>query len=121
MPCCTPTIEGADQDVPDTPGRSRPDEECSMTTERQDLIDRLLEHCAHVCGTGEEAPIADAVEHRYRERGEQVVRLRNSVVVGGPARRPGDDPSTAGRPLVLLVGHLDVVPPTDDDLRATFR
>jgi succinyl-diaminopimelate desuccinylase len=75
-------------------------------TVRDDLVTRLLEHCAHLCTTGDEGPIADAVEARYRDRGEEVVRVGHSLVVG---RRSGD------RPLVLLVGHLDVVPPTDDD------
>lgn len=75
-------------------------------SDREELVDRLLEHCAHVCVTGEEAPIADAVATRYRDLGETVTRVGHSVVVG----RAGD------RPLVLLVGHLDVVPPTEDDL-----
>jgi succinyl-diaminopimelate desuccinylase len=77
------------------------------TDVRDDLVARLLEHCSLVCVTGEEGPIADAVEARYRERGEAVTRVGHSVVVG---ERTGE------RPLVLLVGHLDVVPPTDDDL-----
>jgi succinyl-diaminopimelate desuccinylase len=73
---------------------------------RADLVARLLEHCGHVCTTGDEGPIADAVASRYRELGEEVARVGHSVVVGAP---------TGDRPLVLLVGHLDVVPPTDDD------
>ena len=76
-----------------------------MTSEAQ-LVERLLEHCDHVCVTGDEGPIADAVVDRYTDLGETVTRVGNSVVVGA---RTGD------RPLVLLVGHLDVVPPTDDD------
>jgi succinyl-diaminopimelate desuccinylase len=80
-----------------------------MTASRDDLVDRLLDHCAHVCVTGEEDPIASAVVDRYADLGEEVARVRNSVVVG---RHRGD------RPLVLLVGHLDVVPPTEDDLVA---
>jgi succinyl-diaminopimelate desuccinylase len=75
---------------------------------RDELTDRLLEHCRHMCVTGDEGPIADAVTTRYEALGETVTRVANSVVVDG--RRDGD------RPLVLLVGHLDVVPPTDDDL-----
>jgi succinyl-diaminopimelate desuccinylase len=73
---------------------------------RVDLVARLLEHCSHLCTTGDEGPIADAVVDRYHERGEEVVRVGHSVVVGTWS---GD------RPLVLLVGHLDVVPPTEDD------
>ncbi len=79
-----------------------------MAATRADLVERLLEHCGHVCVTGDEGPIADAVADRYGDLGEPVTRVGNSVVVGRP---PGD-----GRPLVLLVGHLDVVPPTADDL-----
>lgn len=73
---------------------------------RDDLVARLLEHCGHVCVTGDEGPIADAVVTRYRSLGEDVARVGHSVVVGR---------ATGERPLVLLVGHLDVVPPTDED------
>jgi succinyl-diaminopimelate desuccinylase len=76
------------------------------TDVRDDLVARLLEHCSHLCTTGDEGPIADAVVARYEQLGEEVVRVGHSVVVGSWS---GD------RPLVLLVGHLDVVPPTDDD------
>jgi succinyl-diaminopimelate desuccinylase len=100
-----------------------------MADERRgDLVQRLLDHCAHVCVTGDEGPIAEAMVDRYTDLGEQVVRVGHSVVVGGPrtghtvgsAATDGvsgaEDASPAERPLVLLVGHLDVVPPTDDDL-----
>ncbi len=79
----------------------------SDSTLRDDLVARLLEHCGYVCTTGDEGPIADAMVTRYTELGEPVTRVGHSVVVGRPQ---GD------RPLVLLVGHLDVVPPTDEDL-----
>jgi succinyl-diaminopimelate desuccinylase len=69
----------------------------------------LLELLARPCVTGEEGPIADWVEQRYREAGEEVVRVGHSLVVG-----PADDE----RPTVLLVGHLDVVPPTVADRAA---
>jgi len=75
-----------------------------MTSLRDDLVDRLLEHVGLVCLTGQEGPIADAVASRYADR--QVTRVGHSVVVHGPR---GD------RPLVALVGHLDVVAPTPDD------
>ncbi len=78
---------------------------------RDDLVSRLLDHLGAVCVTGEEGPIADIVADRYRALGEPVVRVGNSVVAGAP------DPD-GDRPLVLLVGHLDVVPPTDDDRHA---
>jgi succinyl-diaminopimelate desuccinylase len=84
---------------------------------RDDLVARLLDHCAHMCVTGDEGPIADEVVDRYTSLGEPVVRVGHSVVVGAPSQpQPGPDVSTGGRPLVLLVGHLDVVPPTPDDL-----
>jgi succinyl-diaminopimelate desuccinylase len=83
---------------------------------RDDLVARLLEHCAHLCVTGDEGPIADEVVDRYTALGEPVVRVGHSVVVGTPGPSSADpDASAAARPLVLLVGHLDVVPPTDDD------
>ena len=75
---------------------------------RDDLVERLVEHVGHLCVTGEEGPIADAVAARYEALGEPVVRVGNSLVVGAPA-------AGSSRPLVLLVGHLDVVPPTDAD------
>jgi succinyl-diaminopimelate desuccinylase len=83
--------------------------EAGIDALRDDLIARLLEHCRHVCITGDEGPIAEAVVDRYIDLGEEVERVGHSVVVGRP---------TGDRPLVLMVGHLDVVPPTDDDLRA---
>ena len=82
---------------------------------RADLIDRLLEHCGYVCTTGEEGPIADAMVTRYTALGEEVVRVGHSVVVGQPG--PSSRLHGGDRPLVLLVGHLDVVPPTEDDIR----
>lgn len=69
----------------------------------------LLDLLAMPCTTGQEGPIADWVEGRYRSAGERVQRLGHSVVVGEL------DPV---RPDVLLVGHLDVVPPTDADRQA---
>lgn len=65
----------------------------------------LLDLLAMPCGTGHEGPIADWLVDRYA--GQPLTRVGNSVVVGvGDA----DD-----RPTVALVGHLDVVPPTDED------
>jgi succinyl-diaminopimelate desuccinylase len=78
-----------------------------LAAARDDLVARLLEHCGHVCVTGDEGPIAEVVTARYEGLGEQVTRVANSVVVDGRTDR--------ARPLVLLVGHLDVVAPTDDD------
>lgn len=69
-------------------------------------VELLLELLAMPCVTGEEGPIAGWLEDRYSGRGERVRRSGNSLVVGGE----GD-----GRPVVLLVGHTDVVPPTPED------
>jgi succinyl-diaminopimelate desuccinylase len=56
--------------------------------------------------TGEEATAHRRDRGAPRALGEQVLRVGDSLVIGAP------DPA---RPLVLLVGHLDVVPPTDAD------
>jgi succinyl-diaminopimelate desuccinylase len=76
------------------------------STLRSGLVERLIEHCAVLSVTGEERALADAVEQRYRRADEPVVRVGDSLVIGAPQ---------PGRPTVLLVGHLDVVPPTDAD------
>lgn len=64
----------------------------------------LLELLSIPSVTGEEGPLADWLAERYAE--EPVLRVGRSLVVGG---------GRSGRPLVLLVGHIDVVPPTDAD------
>ncbi len=79
---------------------------------RDDLVARLVEHCGMLSVTGDEEAIADHVQARYTNLGEAITRVRNSVVIGGP---DDGDRDGGARPLVLLVGHLDVVPPTDDD------
>ena len=68
--------------------------------------DLLLETLAIPSTTGDEGAIAAWLEERYAGRGERVRRCANSIVAGG-----ADD----GRPVVLLVAHTDVVPPTDAD------
>jgi succinyl-diaminopimelate desuccinylase len=73
------------------------------------LVGLLVELVDMACVTGDEDEIAGWLVERYRARGEAVRRIGNSVVVGD--RR--DD-----RPVVLLVGHSDVVPPSEVDLPA---
>ena len=73
---------------------------------REELVARLIDLCEEPAVTGSERPLCDRLEARYRAAGEQVLRVGDSLVVGA-----ADD----ARPLVLLVGHLDVVPPTEDD------
>jgi succinyl-diaminopimelate desuccinylase len=56
--------------------------------------------------TGQEAALADLVAGRLRWRGTgDVLRSDRSVIWRGPRR---------GRPLVILAGHLDTVPPEGD-------
>jgi succinyl-diaminopimelate desuccinylase len=76
---------------------------------RDRVVDLLVDLVDMPCVTGDEDPLASWLVERYRARGEQVRRIANSVVVGARA----DD-----RPVVLLVGHIDVVPPADGDLPA---
>lgn len=77
-----------------------------MASDADRLERLLLDLLALPCVTGEEGPIADQLEARYRDRGEPLIRAGHSLVVGRP------DPD---RPTVAFVGHLDVVPPTDAD------
>ena len=80
-----------------------------MTTPADDRLgDLLLDLLAVPSVTGEEGAIADWLEHRYALAGERLRRAGSSLVVGG--RRDG-------RPVVLLAGHTDTVPPTDADRR----
>ncbi|QBI21627.1 succinyl-diaminopimelate desuccinylase [Egibacter rhizosphaerae] len=68
------------------------------------LAELALELLGIPSPTGDEGELADWLVARYRD--EAVERHGNSLVVGAA------DPT---RPQVLLVGHLDVVPPTDAD------
>jgi succinyl-diaminopimelate desuccinylase len=72
-----------------------------------DPVERTIELCQQLSVTGSEGDLATSLEQRYRDAGEEVARVGDSVIMGEP-----DD-----RPLVLLVGHIDVVPPTDADRR----
>ncbi|MEX0592095.1 MAG: succinyl-diaminopimelate desuccinylase [Nitriliruptoraceae bacterium] len=80
-----------------------------------ELTARLLEHTAIMAVTGYEGPIADAVEHHYRQRGDDTRRIGHSLVVRPPPSPFAASAAPTDRPLVLLVGHLDVVAPTQDD------
>lgn len=72
----------------------------------QRLAELLLALLEMPCVTGEEGPIADWLQARYEQAGEEVQRVGNSVVAGAV---------TGQRPAVALVAHLDVVPPTEAD------
>ena len=76
-----------------------------MADRRERLIEwlRLLVDARAV--TGQEQALADALADRLAT-GRDLVRIGDSLVVGAP---------TGTRPCVALVGHLDVVPPTDED------
>ncbi|MGI9016401.1 MAG: succinyl-diaminopimelate desuccinylase [Euzebya sp.] len=80
-----------------------------MSGNDERLTKLLLELCAMPCVTGDEGPIADWLADRYARRGDMTMRIGNSVVSA-----PGEDEEDE-RPTVLLVGHVDVVPPTDED------
>ncbi|MGH8899850.1 MAG: succinyl-diaminopimelate desuccinylase [Egibacteraceae bacterium] len=69
-----------------------------------DLGALLLELLRISSVTGDEGALADWMAQRYPD--EPVLRVGRSLVVGE---------ASGLRPLVLLVGHLDVVPPTDTD------
>jgi succinyl-diaminopimelate desuccinylase len=68
------------------------------------LSELLLELLRIPSVTGDEGALADWIAQRYS--GEPVLRVGRSLVVGGACGK---------RPLVLLVGHIDVVPPTNAD------
>ncbi len=69
-----------------------------------DLLARLVDIPSV---TGNEAEIAAFVEQRLAARGTgEVTRSGNGVIWRGPRR---------GRPLVVLVGHLDTVPPQGNE------
>lgn len=71
-----------------------------------DLASLTLELCAVPSVTGDEAACADLVEARLRAARLETARVGQSVVARFAAR---------GRPLVLLVGHTDTVPPKPGD------
>jgi len=78
-----------------------------VDTLQADLVTRLLAQCRQPSVTGSETALADALERHHRDLGESVTRVGDSLVIGAP------DPA---RPTVLLVGHLDTVPPTEADV-----
>ena len=79
-----------------------------MSDHERQLTRLLLELLAVDSVTGHEAAMADDVAGRLGALGMPVTRVGHSVV--------GGEPSGGGeRPVVALVNHLDVVPPTDAD------
>jgi succinyl-diaminopimelate desuccinylase len=76
-----------------------------MTSPSEEGLTGLLLECMeHLCTAGEEGPVADWLVAQCA--GHQVRRVGNSLVAGDLEDH---------RPTVLLVGHLDVVPPTAED------
>src|SRR6478672_3503514 len=73
-----------------------------------DAIAALLAELVNIPSvTGNEAEIAAFVERRLAARGTgEVTRSGNGVLWRGPRR---------GKPLVVLVGHLDTVPPQGNE------
>ena len=88
-----------------TGGAASPQAQRSAVTDR--LVALLLQLVDLPCVTGDEDRIATWLAERYAARGEAVARTGHSLLVGEVA---GD------RPVVLLVAHTDVVPPTAGDL-----
>jgi len=72
------------------------------------LVARLLDHLSVISVTGDEALLCSQIATEQAANGAQVIRHGNSLVL---SRFDAADT----RPLVLLVGHLDVVPPTEAD------
>jgi len=72
----------------------------SLSEPHCDLEELLLELLRIPSVTGDEDTLADWIAQRYSD--EPVLRIGRSLVIGGAGSQ---------RPLVLLVGHLDVVPP----------
>jgi succinyl-diaminopimelate desuccinylase len=66
--------------------------------------------CETLCSipsvTGDEAAIAGVIQEWLRDAGLDVERRSNNVLARGPRRQ---------KPLVLLVGHSDTVPPSPQD------
>ena len=77
-----------------------------------DLIDLIGELMIRPCVTGDEGLIADWIAQWAAGRGDMVMRVGHSLVISPPGDLADD------RPVVALVGHTDVVPPTDEDLKA---
>lgn len=79
--------------------------ETAVTSEQlADLLTRLVDIPSV---TGDEAAIADWVKQRLNATGRgEVLRSGHSLVWRGPH---------AGRPLVVLAGHLDTVPPNGNE------
>lgn len=78
---------------------------------RDELTRRTLELCRQPSVTGREAALADRLEEAHAS--EPVIRVGDSLVVGGPGGEA--ERASPARPLVLLVGHIDTVPPTGED------
>jgi succinyl-diaminopimelate desuccinylase len=76
-----------------------------------DAVERTVWLCNQESVTEEEAALAGLMEAAYRDAGEEVTRVGDSVVVGTPDERP----------VVLLVGHIDTVPPTPEDREARIE
>lgn len=79
---------------------------------RTRLVTRLCDQLAVLSVTGDEDRLCSILETQLRACGASVRRHGNSLVLSRFA-------TNDLRPLVLLVGHLDVVPPTREDQTPT--
>lgn len=81
----------------------------TWTPTGDELIDLIGELMIRPCVTGDEGLIADWIAQWAASRGDMVMRVGHSVVMSPPVDLNDD------RPVIALVGHTDVVPPTDAD------
>lgn len=77
------------------------------------LVAETLRLCNIPSVTGDEAACADYVEAELRKTELVVERIGDTVLAR--TRPPDPDPQVRSRPLVLLVGHTDTVPPKPGD------
>lgn len=84
----------------------------SQASLRERLVARLCDQLSVLSVTGEEDRLCSVVAAEQAASGAHVARHGNSLVL---TRFTPEDT----RPLVLLVGHLDVVPPTKADAQPT--
>lgn len=85
-----------------------------MTAELQRaLVDETLRLCAIPSVTGDEAACAAYVERALRATRLTVERVGETILARSPSNAGSD--AVDDRPLILLVGHTDTVPPKPGD------
>ena len=77
------------------------------------LVEETLRLCAIASVTGDERAAADYVEAELRKTPYAIERVGDTVLARSPSRTNAQGPDE--RPLILLVGHTDTVPPKPGD------